>query len=211
MVGNISVLYEDDWFIIVNKPPDLLTIPAVDKSQRTLTEILNNEFKDQNASYNFHPCHRLDKETSGVIVFAKGKSAQQAMMEIFAQQKIKKTYVAFVHGVLNNKYTNINIPLEGQEAVTFFKIVEKRSDFTIVEVYPKTGKKNQIRIHFKMFGHPLVGESKFVFRKDFALRAKRVCLHAQKIEFIHPFNNKNISVSCDLAKDLVKFLEKHPG
>ncbi len=211
MAGNIPVLYEDEWFLIVNKPADLLTIPAVDKNQITLTDILNNEFKDINADYNFHPCHRLDKETSGVIIYAKGKRSQQAMMELFAQQKVKKSYIAFVHGVVNNKYTSINIPLERHEAITAFRIVEVRKDFTIVEVYPKTGRKNQIRLHFKMFGHPLVGESKFIFRKDFALRAKRVCLHAQSVEFVHPFNNKKVSVFCELARDLAKFLEKHPN
>jgi 23S rRNA pseudouridine1911/1915/1917 synthase len=209
VAGNIPVLYEDDWFIIVNKPAGLLTIPSPDKSQITLTDVLNEELKTPDVGYNFHPCHRLDKETSGVIVFAKGKAAQQALMGLFAQHKVKKNYIAFVQGRLNLKNTVIDFPLENQTAVTNFKITEVRGDFTVVEVFPKTGKKNQIRLHFKMIGHPLVGESKFAFRKDFALKAKRVCLHAKQIEFLHPFNNSKVNVSCGLPIDLIKFLQKH--
>lgn len=196
---SISVVYEDDWFLVVNKPAGLLTIPTPKKETRTLTSILQ-----------LHPCHRLDRETSGLIIYAKSKSAQKKMMHIFKEKKVKKAYVAFVHGALPDKAGSINYPVDGRMSTTQYKVLERRKDFSIVEVSPLTGRKNQIRIHFKRIGHPVVGESKFAFRKDFKLRAKRLCLHAAELEFTHPLTNQPVILVSDLPQDMINFLEKHP-
>ena len=103
----------------------------------------------------------------------------------------------------------INNPIDGQAASTGYKVLERRKDFSIVELSPETGRTNQIRIHFKSIGHPLVGETKFAFRRDFALRAKRVCLHAKYIEFKHPWTGEIVKVESFLARDMQKFLEDH--
>ena len=88
MLSNIPVLYEDDWIMILEKPPGLLTVPAPGKSSRTLTVILNEDLKARGLNYRLHPCHRLDKETSGLIMYAKGKSAQDKLMLLFKNRKI---------------------------------------------------------------------------------------------------------------------------
>jgi RluA family pseudouridine synthase len=206
---NIPVVYEDDWLLIVDKPSGLLTIPTPKNEQRTLTSILNDELKNKKLLYRLHPCHRLDRETSGLIVYAKGKSMQQKMMELFKQKKIKKKYIAFVQGSLLRDKGDISNPIDGLSALTSYRIIEKRKEFSIIEVVPQTGRTNQIRIHFKLIGHPLVGETKYAFRRDYKLKAKRVCLHAVGLEFVHPVNGGSVSINSKLAKDLEEFLNSH--
>lgn len=205
-MSNIPVVYEDEWLLIVDKPAGLLVIPTVRNEPRTLTSILNNQLKEKNIAYRLHPCHRLDRQTSGLIIYAKGKSMQKKMMDAFKQRKVKKKYTAFVHGALQGQ-GQINTQIENDPAVTRYKVVEKRENFAIVEVEPITGRTNQIRIHFRTINHPVVGEDKYVFRKDYALRAKRLCLQARELEFKHPVTQKDIHLSIGLADDLKEFLK----
>lgn len=205
---NIPVIYEDDWLLIADKPSGLLVIPASGNRLRTLTSVLNNDLKERNLSYRLHPCHRLDRQTSGLIIYAKGKSIQKKMMDEFRDKRIKKRYIAFVQGI-PNEAGRISHPIEGLPAVTRYKVIEKRKNFSVVEVEPVTGRTNQIRIHFKQIKHPIVGEDKYAFRKDYNLRAKRLCLQAEALEFIHPVTKENIRVSIGLAKDLKEFLAVH--
>lgn len=205
----VSVVYEDDWLVVVDKPPRLLTISTPKKERYTLTGILNEDLKKRGLAYRLHPCHRLDRETSGLIIYAKGKSVQKKMMEIFKHKKIRKTYIAFVQGILSDSLCEIKLPVEGMPASTKYKVIQRRKDFTVVEAMPLTGRTNQIRIHFKHIGHPIVGETKFAFRKDFALKAKRLCLHAKSLEFTHPTTGKHINLSIDLPEDMRQFLLRH--
>ncbi len=206
---NIQVVYEDEWLLVLNKPSGLLTIPTPKNEPRTLTSILNEDLKNKGLSYRLYPCHRLDRETSGLIVYAKGKPMQRKMMEEFWRKNIKKTYIAFIQGRLPKDKGKIDYPIEGRSAITEYRIVEKRKDFSIAEIKPLTGRTNQIRIHFKQVGHPLVGETKFAFRRDFKLKAKRLCLHAKILEFVHPLTKKFISLAAPLPYDMEDFLNKH--
>jgi 23S rRNA pseudouridine1911/1915/1917 synthase len=207
---NIPVVYEDDWLVIVDKPAGLLTIPTPKKEKRTLTSILNDDLAERKLPYRLHPCHRLDRETSGLIIYAKGKAAQKKTMELFHSRRVKKNYLAFVQGKFSRPEGEIKNPIEGQPASTHYRVVETRKDFVIVEVSPLTGRTNQIRIHFQQIGHPILGESKFAFRRDFKIKAKRLCLHAQKLDFPHPVTNKVLKINLDLAQDLKDFLTKNP-
>ena len=195
--------------MVVNKPTGLLTIPTPKKEARTLTSILNDDAQEKGAAFRLHPCHRLDRDTSGLIIYAKGKSVQKKMMDEFSRRAVKKTYLAFVQGKLPKEGGQISNSIEGLSATTLYKVLQKKKDFSVVEVTPLTGRTNQIRIHFKEIQHPLVGETKFVFRRHFALRAKRLCLHARDLEFLHPVTGKKIALSAELPEDLKKFLESH--
>lgn len=203
----IEVVYEDSWLLIANKPAGLLTIPTPKKERRTLTNLLNEYLMKDGAAFRLHPCHRLDRETSGLIIYAKGKSAQKKMAGLFKQRQVKKTYVAFVQGALPRNEGRIDHPVEGLSSLTEYKVIRRERDFTVVEVAPLTGRTNQIRIHFKLIGHPVVGERKYAFRKDFKLKANRLCLHAKRLEFIHPVTGKKINLSIDLPEDLRRFLD----
>ncbi len=206
---NIPIIYEDDWLLVLDKPSGLLTIPTPKNEPRTLSSILNEDLKKRGLAYRLYPCHRLDRETSGLIIYAKGKSIQKKIMEEFQHKSVKKIYIAFIQGSLPKDEGSISYPIESKSAVTKYRVTEKRKDFSIVEVVPLTGRTNQIRIHFKNIGHPLVGESKFAFRRDFKLRAKRLCLHAWVLRFMHPVTGKELSLLDALPTDMEDFLKKH--
>ncbi|TAM43356.1 RNA pseudouridine synthase [bacterium] len=203
---NIPVVYEDDWLLVVNKPAGLLSVPTPKNEARTLTSILNQDAQERGLKYRLHPCHRLDRDTSGLIIYAKGKSIEKKMADAFRGRSVQKKYIAFVHGKLAYPEGQISYPIEGKSALTKYKVVKEKSNYSVVEVYPATGRTNQIRIHFKNIQHPLVGEDKFVFRKDFALRFKRVCLHAGYLEFKHPQTGNIVAVEAPLSADMQKFL-----
>ncbi|MDO8536064.1 MAG: RluA family pseudouridine synthase [Candidatus Omnitrophota bacterium] len=209
-----KIVYEDEQLIVVDKPSGLLVIPTPKKETNTLTDLLNRELDQRGIDVNAYPCHRLDRETSGLIIYAKGKAMQQAMMEEFRKRLVKKVYIAFVNGkvakdfdIIKKRIYNRNKD-RSEEAVTKYKAIERREDFTIVEAEPETGRTNQIRIHFKEIGHPLVGESVFAFRKDFKLKFKRVALHASYIRFTHPVTKKSLGFSSPMPDDMEAFLKK---
>lgn len=206
---NIPVVFEDDWLLVVDKPAGLLSVPTPKNEARTLTGILNQDAQEKNLGAHFYPCHRLDRQTSGLVIYAKSKTIEQKMADAFRDRKVSKKYIAFVHGKLAHQQGTISSAIEGKSALTKYRVIEERSNYSVVEVSPVTGRTNQIRIHFKSIQHPLVGEDKFIFRKDFALRFKRICLQAQELDFRHPVTQKQISLRLGLADDLRKFLEDH--
>lgn len=206
---NIPVVYEDEWLLVVDKPAGLLTIPSPRNEKRTLTSILNDDLKERGLDFRLHPCHRLDRDTSGLVVYAKGKSVQKKIMDEFKVKNVAKKYIAFVQGAVNKEHGEITRPIEHRPAITRYRISQRKKGFTVLEVIPLTGRTNQIRIHLKGIGHPIVGETKFAFRKDFLLKAKRLCLHAQALEFRHPVKEKKLCLSAALPEDLKKFLDNH--
>lgn len=207
-----KIVYEDDRLIVVDKPSGMLVIPTPKKETNTLTDLLNRELDERGVVANAYPCHRLDRETSGLILYAKGKATQGLMMEEFRKRNVKKTYIAFVHGRLQKNSGVINKPIHNrnknrlEDAITKYKVLELRKDFSVLEVEPVTGRTNQIRIHLKGIGHPLVGESVYVFRKDFKLKFKRVALHAKGIEFVHPATKEKLKFTSELPKDMEKLI-----
>ncbi|RJP29619.1 MAG: RluA family pseudouridine synthase [Candidatus Omnitrophota bacterium] len=206
---NIEVVYEDDWLLIINKPSGMLTIPAPGKINNTATDILNKDALNKNKAYRLHPCHRLDKETSGLLIYAKGKSTQSKIMRIFKERKIKKAYLALVSGNLSRPQGRISFPVDSQSAVTDYRVKEHRNGYDIVQVYPLTGRKNQIRIHFKRINHPVLGERKYAFGKDFKIKANRLCLHASSLEFVHPVTGRHIKATAPVPKAMESFINAH--
>jgi len=207
-----GIIYEDEQLLVVDKPSGMLVIPTPKKETNTLTDLLNMDLDARGIETNAYPCHRLDRETSGLIVYAKGKAVQQFVMDEFKRRAVKKTYIAFAQGAVKGPTgaitRNIYDKNKGRSipAVTKYKVVERKGGFSVLEVEPVTGRTNQIRIHLKDIGHPIVGESLYAFRKDYKLRFKRVALHAHKIEFKHPVMKGRMSFQSPLPKDMSDFL-----
>jgi len=208
-----KIIYEDDWLMVIDKPSGMLVIPTPKKELNTLTDILNRDLDERGIETNAYPCHRLDRETSGLIIYSKGKKTQKLLMDEFKQRIVKKTYIAFVHGAIKKNFDIIKSQIfnrnknRNESAVTRYMLMERRKDFSVLEVEPVTGRTNQIRIHFKSIGHPLLGESVYAFRKDFKLKFKRVALHAKSIEFIHPITKKCLKFVSPLPKDLENLMQ----
>ncbi len=194
---------------MADKPAGLLSVPTPKNEPRTLTSILNQDAQERGLKYSLYPCHRLDRETSGLVIYAKSPSIQQKMAGAFRERKVVKKYTAFVHGKLPQRQGQLSRPIEGKSALTKYRVLEEKNSYSVVEVSPVTGRTNQIRIHFKDIQHPLVGEDKFAFRRDFALRFKRVCLHAKYLEFVHPQTKKTVVIESPLPPDLQKFIREH--
>ncbi len=218
----IPVLFEDDCFVVFEKPSGTLTIPTPRGEKNTLDRIVNEELpKDKEREYHLHPCHRLDRETSGAIIFAKGKKNQQSMMNLFKHKGVKKKYVALVQGRMKRLVGEIKSAIKdfsdnrfrrearGKLAITRFKVIEVRHTYSIVEVSPLTGRTNQVRIHFSEIGHPLLGERQYAFGKDYALKFRRIALHASEIEWMHPLTHRPVKIVSELPADMENFIRLH--
>lgn len=201
-----KIVYEDAQLLVVDKPPKILVIPAPGKNTKTLTDTLNDLLHKRGLTVNAHPCHRLDYETSGLMIYAKGKKMQQLIMEQFHQQVIKKKYIAFVQGRPAKEESELKSQIEGKLAITHYRILERRRNFTVVKVETITGRTNQIRIQFKQIGYPLVGERRFAFAHDYAIKFRRVALHAAEISFTHPLTGKLLSFTSNLPDDMNSLL-----
>ena len=214
----VPVLYEDENCLVFNKPSGLLVIPSDKNEHHTLENIANQQ--QGHPQVHLYPAHRLDRDTTGVILFAKGKDCREQLMGFFKEKRVKKTYIAFVHGRVAQASGKIRIPIKdfhqrkfashlpAQSALTYYEVEDYYKDFTVVRVMPVTGRTNQIRIHFAKIGHPLVGEDKYAFRRDFALRFRRTALHALRLEWPQMAGKGTIKVEAPLAADMEAFLNK---
>jgi len=215
LMRTLKILYEDEWLIVVDKPSGMLVIPTPKKEKNTLTDILNRELDGRGVEVNAYPCHRLDRETSGLVIYAKGKKIQRLMMEKFRTRSVKKIYIAFAHGIVKYDLGDIQKSIynknkkRSEPAMTRYKVLERRRDFSVLEVEPVTGRTNQIRIHLKSIGHPVVGESVYAFRRDFKLRFGRVALHARELTFDHPMTGRRMVMDSPLAEDMEKLAAKN--
>lgn len=131
-------------------------------------------------------------------------------MDEFRHRRVKKIYTAFAQGFIAGTAGRITSPIEGLSAFTAYRVIQRKKEFTVVEVILETGRTNQIRIHFKRLGHPLVGETKYAFRKDFALKAKRLCLHAKELSFRHPVTNSPVHLKAEVPVYMKDFLAARP-
>lgn len=219
-----QVIYEDEYCIAVNKPHGLLvhrTTMSTDK------EFLLQRVRDQSGKKVF-PVHRLDRPTSGLVLFAFSKDSISTFSKLFSERKVRKTYWALVRGWTDDSGT-IDSPLKSsngkeQEALTLYKTLAStevdipvrpydKSRYSLVEIDLKTGRTHQIRRHFAHLRHPLIGDTTYgdgkhnkMFRNNF--NSHRLMLHAMKLEFIHPFCSKNMSLEAPLERGFKNVLKK---
>lgn len=215
----VVVLFEDDAVVVFNKPSGLLTVPSPRQERHTLATLVQDQYPQQH----LYPCHRLDRDTSGAILFAKGKDIRQAMEDAFRRRAIKKRYLGFARGHVRPARGEISIPIKdfhekrsrggrnipAHPALTRYRVIETHDKFSFVEVEPVTGRTNQIRIHFAKIGHPLLGERLYAFGKDFPLKFRRVALHSHELAWPHPIHGRPCHATCELPDDMRTFLEKN--
>jgi 23S rRNA pseudouridine1911/1915/1917 synthase len=195
-IENISILYEDRYLIVIDKPAGLLSVPAENDSPSALS-LLRGRFS-------LHAVHRIDQDTSGTLLFARGTQSQEKFDQMFEEHALEREYLAIVEGNLDqdkgtwecylrekaNYDVEIAPPGEGKRAVTHYEVIRRSKKFTYLRLCLETGKKHQIRVQCKEAGHPIVGDKRYG-----SLIKGRLCLHAHKISFTHPFTNKKITVT----------------
>ena len=206
--ASYKIVFEDEWLIAVDKPSGLLVIETPKHEKNTLTRLINDYLDSKGIAANAYPCHRIDRETSGLVLYAKGNAVQKKMMDEFKNRRVAKAYLAFVHGIPKKSKDIIKSCLynrnkrRNEPAITDYRVLEVRKDFSIVSVRPITGRTNQIRRHFKEIGHPILGERVYAFAKDYRLKFRRTALHARSLEFTHPATKERICLNTELPEDM---------
>jgi len=203
---NINILFEDDYLMAVSKPPRLLVVPTPKKEKRTLTNVVKEILGQRGYSRKVYPCHRLDRDTSGIVLFARDRETEAKMILQFKKSQVKKSYIALAVGRLERERGIISTRIKGKEAATRYRVLERKDGYTVLGVETETGRTNQIRIHMKGIGHPLLGERKFAFGKDFRIKFRRTALHARRLRFVHPVTGRQIELKAAIPADMKKML-----
>jgi 23S rRNA pseudouridine1911/1915/1917 synthase len=220
----LDILYEDGDVAVINKPQGMVTHPAAGNEDGTLVNAALFHIRDLSGiGGEIRPgiVHRLDKDTSGLIVLAKNDRAHAALAAQLSERMVKKRYVALCHGnVRDNEgtmVTNIDrhprdrkrmaVTEAGREAVTHYKVMERFGKYTLVEFDIETGRTHQIRVHAKHMGHPVVGDPVYTrLKAPFALKGQM--LHARELSFIHPVTGEQMDLSAPLPAYFQNILEK---
>lgn len=238
-----AILYEDDDLFVIDKPAGMTVNKAeTTKGELTIQEWLEGKFTAQFAKFktkgvsDFYQragiVHRLDKETSGVLLVAKTPTSFTILQQQFKDRVIKKTYLALVHGRMVPEVGEISVPIGrlswnrkrfgvvagGREALTSYKTIGKyyssnpnrKEEFALLEVNPKTGRTHQIRVHLKYSNHPIFSDFLYTGRKTAREDRKvlpRFFLHATSISFTHPTMHNTKTITSQMPKDLSNFLE----
>ena len=218
----LDVLYEDEWLLVINKPPGLVVHPAPGHWAGTLVSALLHHWHGPRPGLDpMRPgiVHRLDKDTSGVLVIAKDAATLADLGTQFRNREVEKQYVAFVWGRLRRLIGTISEPIgrnpthrkrmavrqRGREAITSFEVCEHLEGVTMLRLFPKTGRTHQLRVHLAAIGHPIVGDA--LYGRDRTRPAgpliQRQALHAERLTFRHPHSGLSMSFVAPLAADLV--------
>lgn len=220
--GKIDVLYEDENYIIVNKPSGMVTHPCMGHKKDSLCNYVRAYLDCHDSKANIHVVGRLDMDTSGVVTIAKNSIAAEQMQKIREADMVQKEYIAFVKGHIKSKEGRICVPMiekrqengklkmqacrdrGGKEAETRYLVRAQRGKFTEVLVKIKTGRMHQIRFHFSEVGHPLLGDT--IYGEKTSRELSRTALHAWRVSFLHPFTGINVSVEAKLQEDMSALL-----
>ena len=222
---SVEVLYEDNDIIVVNKPKGLVVHPANGNPDGTLVNALMKICKGTLSGIGgeIRPgiVHRLDKDTSGVLIVAKNDKAHLALCEQIKNREVKKTYLALTRGIIKENEATINMPIgrsttdrkkmavikTGKEAITHFKVLERFKENTLLEINLETGRTHQIRVHLSQIGYPIVGDMVYSNGKNkFGVQGQM--LHAWKIKFMHPITGKKMEIEAPLPPYFENVLEK---
>lgn len=218
----LSILYEDDHLLIVNKPAEMDTHPNSPEQKNTVANAVAHYFLSNKNSVDFKHIHRLDHDTTGAILFAKHSLAGSILDKMLEKREIKRTYIAIVHGLLPTNKGTINKPIgrdrhhatrrrvspNGQEAITNYEVIkiDPLRKLTYIKCNLDTGRTHQIRVHLSSIGHPLAGDILYGGKPIFPRQA----LHAAKLELNHPFTEEIITCYAPFHEKEAIFSEIEP-
>ena len=221
----IDIVYEDNDIVIVNKPKGLVVHPANGNPDGTLVNAIMAKCKSSLSGIGgeLRPgiVHRLDKDTSGLLIIAKNDKAHINMSEQIKNRKVKKIYIALVKGIVKENEATINMPIgrstkdrkkmavrkDGKEAVTHFRVIKRYDKYTLLELKIDTGRTHQIRVHMAEIGHPVVGDMVYSNGKnEFGVEGQM--LHAKSLDFKHPITGKEMHVEAELPEYFKNVLQE---
>jgi len=218
--SKLKIIYEDKNIVVVDKKEGLLTVSTGKGDETTVFSILKNHVQRNAPKNRIYVVHRLDRETSGVLIFAKDKETQEILQSNWKEIVTKRLYVALVEGRVEKgkevitswltehpkslKIRSSNVDNGGQKATTNIKRLKAGDQYSLLELELDTGRKNQIRVHLQDIGHPVAGDQKYGAKTD---PCGRMALHARLIEFYHPATNKKVSFESPVPKTFTKHVK----
>lgn len=224
----LDIIYEDEDMLVINKEKGIVVHPGNGNPDGTLANAVMAKCKGSLSGIGgkIRPgiVHRIDKDTSGLIIVAKNDTAHLNLSKQIQDRKVKKTYIALVRGVIKENEATINMPIgrsskdrkkmavtkDGKEAITHFKVLKRYNGFTLLEVKIETGRTHQIRVHLSEIGYPIVGDEVYSNGKN-QFGVKGQMLHAEKLELKHPRTGKDLTFEAPVPKyfeDIINQLEK---
>lgn len=215
----LHIVYEDEYVLVINKEPNMSSIPSREHPHGTVANALLHHYDQQHLESTVHIVTRLDRDTSGLLLIAKNRFIHHAFAQQQQIKSIVRTYEALVHGVVTEDEGTIYAPIarkgesiiermvspSGQQAITHFRVIERLPNCTWVALRLETGRTHQIRVHMAHIGHPLVGDD--LYGGDRKL-INRQALHSTSLTFYHPMLNEKLSFTCLVPADMQAAIEK---
>lgn len=220
---SLDIYYEDEYLLIVNKPSGMVVHPAPGNYKHTLVNALihhTENLSDINGEYRPGIVHRIDKDTSGLLVVSKTNEVHRLLSDGFKNKTIKRRYIALVHGVIDANNGKIDAPIgrsitdrkkmsvtdkNSKKAVTYFTVKERFKNYTLLELNLETGRTHQIRVHMSYIGHPVVND--MVYSNIKPINNYGQMLHAEYLGFNHPITNEFIDFTAPLEKEFINIME----
>lgn len=213
----LHIIYEDEHYLLVNKQANLPTIPSR-HSVGSLAQAVLYYYKKMNLNRTIHAVNRLDRDTSGLVLFAKHRFAHDLLSKQQRSKEMKRMYLAFVHGAVHGD-GEVNAPIgrldgsiiertvrpDGQHAVTNYNVIEHHNSYSLLQLALQTGRTHQIRVHMASIGHPLLGDDLYGGSNELI---SRQALHSAKLEFYHPFLEETIRFEADPPEDMEQLIQK---
>ncbi len=222
----LDIAYEDEYLMIINKPNNLLVHPTTFDEEKTLANYVKAYFIKQGIKFNdddlrWGICHRLDKDTTGLLIVAKNYEIQDKIQEAIKNKTIKREYIGLVKGKLESKKMKIDIPMkrgskgriymetstdfDAKEAITYLDVIDEYETFSKIKFRLETGRTHQIRVHCKYINNPIINDPMYSNEKPFSKFGQY--LHAYRIAFSHPITNKYIEVESELPKEFEEYIK----
>jgi RluA family pseudouridine synthase len=214
----IEILYQNEDFVAVNKPIGINTILGRDNQVEQAHEQVLVKILEAQLNQKLYVVHRLDKQVSGVVVFAKNPSSHKYLNDLFASSNVSKEYLAVVNGLVVQKEGIIDKPIreygsgrmgvdykKGKKSITAYKVEERERNFTLLRVYPKTGRRHQIRVHLYSIGHEIVGDLQYG-DKTKAIKYPRLMLHSEVVKFTSP-KSEEIKIVANLEEPFLSLIK----
>ncbi|MDD3875785.1 MAG: RluA family pseudouridine synthase [Bacteroidales bacterium] len=215
----ISIIYEDHYLIVIDKHAGILSMATDNEKDHTAYSMLSNHVKEQNPEHKIFIVHRLDRDTSGLMLFAKSEEIKYALQETWNETVIERTYVAVVEGRVSEEEGTIisylkennafkvfssQNPNNGLKSITHFKLLRSCNYFSLLQLNLETGRKNQIRVHMQDIGHSIVGDKKYGAKTN---PMKRLGLHANILSFKHPKTNEILKFETPIPRKFLNLLD----
>lgn len=209
----LNIIYEDDYLLVINKPANIAIHPSILHFDNSLSNGVKFYFDKLGLKKKIRIVNRLDRNTSGIVVFAKNEYIQECLIKQMKTKELKKEYLAIAKGILESKSGTLNFPIarkegsiiertvssDGDSAITHYDVVKEFNNLSLVHIVLETGRTHQIRVHFSYIGHPILGDTLYGSPSKLI---NRQALHSYKLTFIHPVTKKVVSLEAPLPNDI---------